>query len=87
MRVIDDLNVFTRLAPVGAKAFWDLAQPFAPMADADTMEKALNGPGLAENMHGNGGETAQTAFCAPFWQIYSLAVSSGSRVKRSPTNP
>ena len=87
MRVIDDLNVFTRQAPVGAKAFWDLAQPFAPMADADTMEKALNGPGLAENMHGNGGETAQTAFCAPFWQIYSLAVSSGSRVKRSPTRP
>jgi hypothetical protein len=30
------------------------------MADAPAMEKALNGPGLAENMHGNGGETART---------------------------
>ncbi|MGL5498979.1 MAG: hypothetical protein ACRDCQ_18720, partial [Aeromonas sobria] len=77
MRVIDDLSGFTQEPPLDQRLFGSWRNLLPSLCIPLAAEKALNGSGLAGNMHGNGGQAASMTDKAPFQQIHSLAVSSG----------
>jgi hypothetical protein len=58
MRVIDDLSGFTQEQPADQRLFGSWLNLLSPGPAQAMMKKALNGSGLAGNMHRNGGQSA-----------------------------
>jgi hypothetical protein len=58
MRVIDDLSGFTQEQPADQRLFGSWLNLLPSLCIPLAVEKALNGSGLAGNMHRNGGQSA-----------------------------
>jgi hypothetical protein len=58
MSVIDDLSGFTQEQPADQRLFGSWLNLLPSLLLPFSVEKALNGSGLAENMRRNGQETA-----------------------------
>jgi hypothetical protein len=58
MRGIDDLSGFTQEPPPDQRLFGSWLNLLPSLVIPHAAEKALNGSGLAGNMHRNGGQSA-----------------------------